>query len=96
MSFVPPSIGSRTQPLSAIEARTRPATRGTTGDTTEVEANRIVPRPVPLTCSTSERSRVLGGGSGQCSAKWGGGRRAARAYEEPVMPFMQLCERLSE
>lgn len=56
---MPRPIGSSTQPLSAMLARTRPATRGTLGVTTEVVAKQIVPVGEPCTFSTSERSRVL-------------------------------------
>jgi hypothetical protein len=59
VTLVPPLVGSRTHPLSAMLARTRPATRGTFGVTTDVETKRIVPVAFPATFSTSDRSRVL-------------------------------------
>ena len=40
---MPSSVGSSTQPLRAMLARTRPATRGTLGVTTEVVAKQMVP-----------------------------------------------------
>lgn len=76
-------MGSRTQPLSAIEARTRPDTRGTLGVTTDVDTKRIVPVALPATRSTRERSRVLHSVSRAP-------RRGGRTHEEPTMPFIDM------